>query len=236
MGTDSLRSKELKELQRILKYSFKDIGMLNTALTHSSYANEKGMLRNQYNERLEFLGDAVLQMITSEYLYNKYEEYPEGILTKMRASLVMGQALGAYSGSLGLGRFLRMGKGEETSGGRERESILANAFEAVIGSMYLDGGYSPVKAFVIRYIDERLLQLTYGDPTLDYKTALQESIQSSGDGAIQYRLISEQGPDHDKTFHVSVYIDNRSHGEGTGKSKKEAEQRAAKKALEQLGE
>jgi ribonuclease-3 len=228
------RAEELKKLQDRLGYSFGDIGLLNTALTHSSYANEKGLPRDEYNERLEFLGDAVLQMATSEFLYNRFRDKPEGFLTKLRASLVRGQALGPYAAGLGLGDFLLMGKGEEASGGRKRESILADAFEAVVGSMYLDGGYAAARDFINRYINEKICRLPSGGLGTDFKTALQEKVQASGGQGVQYRLVSEEGPDHDKTFRVRVCIGNRAYGEGTGKSKKEAEQRAAKKTLERL--
>jgi ribonuclease-3 len=230
------RTQELGKLQDRLGYRFEDIGLLNIALTHSSYANEKDLPRDGYNERLEFLGDAVLEMVVSEFLYNRFREYPEGALTKLRASLVKGQALGPYAAGLGLGEFLLMGKGEEASGGRKRGSILADAFEAVVGSMYLDGGYPAARDFIIRYINERISRLPEGGFTTDFKTTLQEKVQASGGRSVQYRLVSEQGPDHDKTFRVRVCIGDKSYGEGVGKSKKEAEQMAAKKAIERLEE
>jgi len=234
LNIDKTKYEQLEKLQDRLGYRFGDIGLLNTALTHSSYANEKGLSRDKYNERLEFLGDAVLQMATSEFLYSRFRVHPEGTLTKLRASLVKGQALGPYSARLGLGEFLLMGKGEETSGGREKESILADAFEAVVGSIYLDGGYPAARTFVIRYIKERISQMADGDFGADFKTALQEKVQAQEGLYIRYRLVSEQGPEHDKTFRVRVCIGSEDYGEGTGKSKKEAEQMAAKKALERL--
>ncbi len=236
VNIEKTRLKGLKTLQKRLGYDFKDIGLLNTALTHSSYANEKGMARNKYNERLEFLGDAVLQMTASEYLYNRFKECSEGVLTKIRASLVMGQTLGTHGVELGLGSFLRIGKGEELSGGRERISIITDAFEAVIGAVYLDGGYPAAKDFIVRYIDKNLTQLMEQDFNMDSKTLLQESVQSAGDWTIEYKVISQHGPDHDKTYHVRVYVNNKARGEGLGKSKKEAEQKAAKTALERLKE
>ncbi len=231
---DDARLRGLKTLQKRLGYKFKDIKLLNAALTHSSYANEKNMARDEYNERLEFLGDAVLQMVASEYLYNKFEGCSEGVLTKMRASLVMGQALGTHGADLKLGNFLRMGKGEEMCGGGERPSVLADAFEAVIGAVYLDGGYFRAKTLIIRYIEGKLSQLIENNFNVDSKTMLQEDIQASGDNIVEYKVISQHGPDHDKTFHVGVYINNKLYGEGTGKSKKEAEQKAAGIALERL--
>lgn len=228
------RLEELKKLQDRLGYRYKDIALLNCALTHSSYANEKGLPKSWHNERLEFLGDAVLEMITSEFLYREYTEYPEGTLTRMRAALVKGQALGLYAKELGLGKFLRIGRGEEQNGGRKRVSILADTLEAIIGSMYLDGGYAPARDFVLRYIRNKSKKRIDQSLADDYKTNLQEIVQASGRQEIEYRLVAQKGPDHDKTFRVRVLIGDRIYGEGDGKSKKEAEQRAAKMALEKL--
>ncbi|HQD41198.1 MAG TPA: ribonuclease III [Bacillota bacterium] len=228
------RLEELKKLQDRLGYRYKDIALLNCALTHSSYANEKGLGKDEYNERLEFLGDAVLEMITSEFLYNEFADCTEGTLTKMRAALVRGKALGQRARELGLGDFLQMGKGEDQNGGRSRISILADAFEAVIGSIYLDGGYAPAREFVLGYLQASARELAEQSLTGDYKTELQETVQASGHHAVEYRLVDQEGPDHDKTFRVRVLIGDRVYGEGTGKSKKEAEQNAAQKALERL--
>ncbi len=230
------RLEELGILQSRLGYRYKEASLLNTALTHSSYANERNLSIEHYNERLEFLGDAVLEMVTSEFLYNRFKGHPEGALTKMRASLVRGDALGLYSSKLGLGDFLLMGKGEENTGGRKRASILADAFEAVIGSIYIDGGYQPARNFVLRYIEDRID--ISADPIYarDHKTELQERVQASGGQAIEYRLTAQEGPDHDKTFRIQVCIGGEISGEGMGKSKKEAQQNAAKRALEKLEE
>jgi ribonuclease-3 len=231
---DGRRLSDLSRLQKRLGYNFKDIGLLDAALTHSSYANEKSLPKDRYNERLEFLGDAVLEMITSEFLYKEFDKHPEGALTKMRAALVREQALEYYAQQLGLGVFLQIGRGEEQSGGRKRASILADAFEAVVGAVYLDGGYVPARVFVEKYIKNRAPKLTGQSIAGDYKTVLQERIQAEGGKPADYRLVAQEGPDHDRTFRVNVYIDDRVYGEGTGKSKKEAEQNAAKKALEKL--
>jgi len=234
LSTDPKRLAELHKLQTRLGYRYKKLDLLNTALTHSSYANERNLSMEHYNERLEFLGDAVLEMVTSEFLYKRFKEYPEGTLTQIRASLVRGQALGLYAKELNLGTFQLMGKGEEAGGGRERISILADTLEAVIGSIYIDGGYRKAWDFIIKYIESRIDKLTDDNYTRDYKTALQEKIQSKTGQRIEYRLAAQEGPDHDKTFHVQVYIGNKGFGEGIGKSKKEAEQDAAKRTLERL--
>ncbi len=234
MSMDAERLAELDRLQGRLGYRYKDKGLLNVALTHSSHANEMNLSMEQYNERLEFLGDAVLEMITSELLYNRFEEYPEGVLTKIRAGLVNGQALGRYARKLGLGRFLLVGKGEKISGGNERVSVLADALEAVIGSIYIDGGYREASKFVCRYIESSLQRLEASAFAPDCKTALQEKVQAKSGLRIEYRLKAQSGPDHDKTFRVQVYIGDVCYAEGIGKSKKEAEQEAAKKALRKL--
>ena len=228
------RLEELKKLQDRLGYRYKDIALLNCALTHSSYANEKGLGKDEYNERLEFLGDAVLEMITSEFLFNEFADCTEGTLTKMRAALVRGKALGQRARELGLGDFLQMGKGEDQNGGRSRISILADTLEAVIGSIYLDGGDAPARECVLGYLQASARELAEQSLAGDYKTELQETVQASGHNTVEYRLVDQEGPDHDKTFRVRVLIGDRVYGEGTGKSKKEAEQNAAQKALERL--
>ncbi len=228
------RLAELAEFQDRIGYSFGNVHLLNYALTHSSFANEKELSVQEYNERLEFLGDAVLEMIASEYLYYRFPHYSEGSLTKMRASAVRGQALAVYAQRIGLGRFLLLGKGEDATGGRKRPSILADAFEAVIGAIYLDGGYEKAKEFAIKHIKDGTIDIVNGDVHYDFKTCLQEKIQSETGKPIEYRLVRQTGPDHDKTFYVKVWIGNEIWGEGTGKSKKEAEQDAAREALDKL--
>ncbi len=223
----------MKALEHNLGYSFKNESLLTNALTHSSYANE---VRNgvHSNERLEFLGDSVLSVIVADYLYKAFKNLPEGELTKLRASLVCEKALCQFSRELGLGEFLLLGKGEEKGGGRERNSILADAFEAVLAAMYLDGGMEIARKHVMRFI---LPELTHTDDEVfkDYKTALQEIIQRNPEESVTYILTNEKGPDHDKVFEVEVHLNSNVIGKGKGKSKKAAEQAAAKEALTLMG-
>lgn len=223
----------MKTLEHNLGYSFKNKSLLTNALTHSSYANEK---RNgvHSNERLEFLGDSVLSVIVADYLYKEFENLPEGELTKLRASLVCEKALCQFSRELSLGEFLLLGKGEEKGGGRERDSILADAFEAVLAAIYLDGGMEIARKHVMRFI---LRELTHTDDEVfkDYKTALQEIIQRNPEESVTYILTDEKGPDHDKVFEVEVHLNSNVIGKGKGKSKKAAEQAAAKEALTLMG-
>ncbi len=218
----------MKQLEKNIGYHFKDKNLLRTAVTHSSYANEnRGNI--SYNERLEFLGDAVLQLITSEKLFKENPSMPEGKMSKQRAALVCEDALAGYSTELNLGEFMLLGKGEETSGGRHRPSILADAFEAVTGAIFLDGGMENAKKFVLHFIDAAHLSLQ------DYKTLLQEIIQQNPGERLSYVVIGENGPDHDKSFTVEVRLNSNVIGTGKGKSKKQAEQSAAKEALALMG-
>ena len=223
----------METLEKKLGYTFKNKSLLLNALTHSSYANEA---RNGItsNERLEFLGDSVLSIIVSEFLYTKFPDIPEGELTKLRASLVCEKSLCSFSRELELGRFLRLGKGEDKGGGRERVSILADAFEAVLAAMYLDGGIEISRKHVMRFI---LKELKHTDDEVfkDFKTALQEIIQRNPEESVSYILIDEEGPDHDKIFTVEVHLNSNVIGTGKGKSKKQAEQMAAKQALHLMG-
>jgi len=223
----------MEALEKKLGYTFKNKSLLLNALTHSSYANEA---RNGItsNERLEFLGDSVLSIIVSEFLYTKFPDIPEGELTKLRASLVCEKSLCSFSRELELGRFLRLGKGEDKGGGRERVSILADAFEAVLAAMYLDGGIEISRKHVMRFI---LKELKHTDDEVfkDFKTALQEIIQRNPEESVSYILIDEEGPDHDKIFTVEVHLNSNVIGTGKGKSKKQAEQMAAKQALHLMG-
>ncbi len=223
----------METFEKNLRYTFKDKKILENALTHSSYANE---VRNGVtsNERLEFLGDSVLSIIVSEYLFSKFSQFPEGELTKIRASLVCEKSLCGFSRELNMGRFLRLGKGEEKGGGRERDSILADAFEAVLAAMYLDGGMDVAKKHVMRFIIPEL-EHTEDEVFKDYKTALQEIIQRNPEESVSYFLTGELGPDHDKIFEVEVRLNSNVIGKGKGKSKKRAEQMAAKQALELMG-
>lgn len=223
----------METFEKNLRYTFKDKKILENALTHSSYANE---VRNGVtsNERLEFLGDSVLSIIVSEYLFSKFSQFPEGELTKIRASLVCEKSLCGFSRELNMGRFLRLGKGEEKGGGRERDSILADAFEAVLAALYLDGGMDVAKKHVMRFIIPEL-EHTEDEVFKDYKTALQEIIQRNPEESVSYFLTGELGPDHDKIFEVEVRLNSNVIGKGKGKSKKRAEQMAAKQALELMG-
>ena len=216
------------EFEKNIHYTFNDKELLRTALTHSSYANEKkGKIR--FNERLEFWGDAVLQLITSEKLFKENPNMPEGKMSKQRAALVCEDALAGYAHEINLGDYLNLGKGEETTGGRKRPSILSDAFEAVIGAIFLDGGMEPAKKFVLHFVDAAHLSLQ------DYKTLLQEIIQQNPGEKLSYVVTEESGPDHDKQFTMEVHLNSNVIGKGTGKSKKHAEQAAAKEALALMG-
>jgi ribonuclease-3 len=215
-------------LQDVIGYRFKEEGLLTQALTHSSYANEKHMKKGSDNERLEFLGDAVLELASSEFLYEKYPDMPEGELTKLRASLVCEPTLAFCTEPLSLGDYLLLGKGEDLTGGRKRKSILSDALEAVIGAIYLDGGFANAKEFISKYIltDTEHKQLFY-----DSKTILQEEVQGGNMGSLHYELLREDGPDHNKHFVVAAYVGERQLGTGEGSTKKAAEQQAAYEAL-----
>ncbi len=221
-------------LEQKLGYKFNNINLLKNALTHSSYANE---VRNGFssNERLEFLGDSVLSIVVSDYIYKHYPNMPEGELTKLRASLVCEKSLCTFSRELELGSYLMLGKGEDKGGGRERDSILADAFEAVLAAIYLDGGMEPARRHVMNFV-LRELKHTDDEVFKDYKTALQEIIQRNPEESVTYILIDESGPDHDKSFTVEVRLNSNVIGKGTGKNKKRAEQMAAKEALMLMGE
>ncbi len=217
----------LKEFQEIIGYKFSQEGLLRQALTHSSYANEKHMKKHSDNERLEFLGDAVLEIISSDFLYKNYPNKPEGELTKLRASIVCEPTLALCTQEMRLGDFLYLGKGEDHTGGRKRKSILSDALEAVIGAIYLDGGFANAKEFIHRFIltDIEDKQLFY-----DSKTILQEVVQSRHQ-QMEYRLTGESGPDHNKEFAVDLVIAGEVMTSGIGHTKKAAEQEAAYKAL-----
>ena len=221
-------------LEQKLGYKFNNINLLKNALTHSSYANE---VRNGFssNERLEFLGDSVLSIVVSDYIYKHYPNMPEGELTKLRASLVCEKSLCTFSRELELGSYLMLGKGEDKGGGRERDSILADAFEAVLAAIYLDGGMEPARRHVMNFV-LRELKHTDDEVFKDYKTALQEIIQRNPEESITYILTDESGPDHDNSLTVEVRLNSNVIGKGTGKNKKRAEQMAAKEALMLMGE
>ncbi len=219
-----------------LIYQFRDTGLLTTAMTHSSYANEHRDQHIQNNERLEFLGDSILGLVSADYVFHRYPDVPEGFLTKMRAAVVCEQTLYEVAKELGLDRLLLLGKGEENGGGRKRPSILADSVEALIGAIYLDGGLESARAFILSFLPDKVDLAEKGGAFRDYKTALQEIVQKNRQETLHYRLSGESGPDHDKRFTVQVLLNRNIFAEGTGRSKKEAEQMAAKAALELMGE
>ena len=221
--------KKMEEFQQVIGYQFQNKNLLRQALTHSSYANEKHMHRLSDNERLEFLGDAVLEIISSEYLFNTYQDKPEGDLTKLRASIVCEPTLALCTKEMNLGKYLYLGKGEDMTGGRTRKSILSDALEAVIGAIYLDGGFASAKEFILRFI---LTDIEHKQLFYDSKTILQEIVQSSFKGQpMSYHLVREEGPDHDKTFVMQLFIGDRGFEEGSGRTKKSAEQQAAYRTI-----
>lgn len=223
----------LQRLEKSMGYSFKDKNLLINALTHSSYINEKSNLKN--NERLEFLGDAVLELVVSEGLYRRDPDMTEGELTKIRAKIVCTESLAKVSSECGFGQYIFMGKGEENTGGRVRKSILANTFEAIAGAVYLDGGLSAAKALILRLLQDTMQRAAEGILIFDYKTKLQEVVQQNPDGVLEYRLEQEKGPEHNKTFYVQLSHNGRIIGDGEGRNKKEAEQQAAYRGLIHLG-
>lgn len=223
----------MTDLEKKIEYEFKDPVLLRTALTHSSYANERSGV--ECYERLEFLGDSILGFVTAEFLYRHEPKIPEGRMTKLRAELVCEQNLHAVAEKLGISRFMLLGKGEEKSGGRERVSVLADMVEALIAAVFIDSGLEQAKRFIMENILNSA-DLSDVHAALDSKSALQEFVQRSADSKIVYEKVSETGPDHDKTFTFRVLINGNSFGEGTGKTKKEAEQEAAAKALSALSE
>ncbi|SDD47704.1 ribonuclease III [Sporomusa acidovorans] len=232
---DATRLQELTELCKTLNVVFSDYKLLHQALIHTSYANETKGANIRHNERLEFLGDAVLDLIITSYLFSQCPQLPEGELTKARAQVVCEQTLAKRALELGIGEYLLLGKGEALSGGRERISILADAFEAIIGAVYLDSGFRSAAKYVLHQLKSELVLVERGDYLKDYKTWLQEVVQKNNDSKIAYEVISERGPDHDKSFEVVALVNGERMGSGWGKSKKEAEQHAAKQALIKLG-
>ena len=215
-----------EDLQQVLHYTFKNPALLRIALTHTSFANES-KVSTTHNERLEFLGDSVLSVVVADHLFHQSKR-PEGELSRMRASLVSEEALFQFAEEIQLGEYLRLGHGEELGGGRTRPSVVSDAFEAVIAALYLDGGFEVARNFIMPFITEGKTAEE------DYKTRLQEVVQQSPDAALRYEVVGETGPDHDKKFTVSVWRNGTHLADGIGRSKKAAEQNAAKKALEKL--
>lgn len=216
--------RNLESLEKKTGYQFRNKSLLRHAMTHSSYINEKHLRKVDCNERLEFLGDAVLELVSSEYLFYGNPEMPEGQMTKERASMVCEKALAFCARELELGEYLLLGKGEDATGGRKRESITSDAMEALIGAIYLDGGFANAKEFIHRFI---LKDLENKKLFFDSKTILQEIVQANFKEVISYHLIGEEGPDHNKTFRVAVHIGEEEYGVGEGRTKKAAEQEAA---------
>ncbi len=223
-----MKRKDLKELQTAIGYTFQNEKLLKQALTHSSYAHERDGKKLGDNERLEFLGDAVLEVVSSEFLYQTHPEMNEGKLTKLRASLVCEQSLADCARKLQLGDYLCLGNGEDLTGGRERDSILSDAWEAVIGAMYLDGGFTSAKEFIRKFV---LSDIEHKKLFYDSKTILQELIQNKYKKTLHYEPIAEEGPDHNKRFTVQAYMDDVPLMTGIGKTKKSAEQNAAYQSL-----
>ena len=221
----------MEALEEKLGYRFTQRALLENALTHSSYANENKARGCQSNERLEFLGDSVLGMVTADYLFRTHPDLPEGDLTRTRAALVCEGSLVEVAQQLDLGTYLKLGKGEDAGGGRERPSIVADAVEAVIAAVYLDGGIGSARKIIQKFILDREEEKS---ASRDYKTALQELVQRESGQVLRYQLVGESGPDHAKTFTVQVDLNGRAVGRGEGRSKKEAEQMAARAAIEAL--
>ena len=220
--------KSFEELENKIGYQFRNKALLKQALTHSSFANEQKINKYDDYERLEFLGDAVLELVSSEFLFQENPQLPEGQLTKMRASMVCEPALAFCAREFGLEEYILLGKGEEMTGGRKKDSIVSDVMEAVIGAIYLDSGMEAAKSHIHKFI---LSDLEHKQLFYDAKTILQERVQRQGKGTLHYELIREEGPDHDKVFVVEAKIDDKKIGTGSGRTKKSAEQQAAYEAL-----
>ena len=224
----------MQELEKKLNYAFRNPALLDEALNHSSYANEHRAAHMKSNERLEFLGDSVLGFVTAEFLFSRHPDLPEGDLTRIRAALVCEQSLYEVAKKLDLGSYLKLGRGEEAGGGRERTSILADAMEAIFAAVYLDGGVAEASALIHRVLLDVEREEVVKERRRDYKTALQELVQRQVGQELTYQMVGEQGPDHAKIFQAEVLLNGVSVGSGFGRSKKEAEQAAAKTALKTL--
>ena len=229
-----MKSRNLKliEIEKILLIQFNNLNFLDVALTHSSFANQKAQV--DYNERMEFLGDSVLELTISEYLFNNYNEKLEGELTKLRSLIVCENSLYEIAKRWGLGGYINMSRGEELTGGRTRVSILADAVEAILAAIYLDQGFDSVSKFILKNFHDTISKACTNEIVLDYKTKLQENLQKNGEIDIQYNMIGFDGPPHKRIFYMEVIIDGISKGKGEGYSKKEAEQNAARNSLKVL--
>lgn len=228
------RRKELREFEAELGVRFKKIKLLDQALSHSSYVNELSDFSRPHNEKLEFLGDAVLELVISHELFDNYPSYFEGKLTKLRAAVVSMKTLAMIAKRIGIAPHIRLGKGEEVGGGRKRNSLLADALEAIIGAIYLDSGLKAARDFVLNHFSEEIERLDQDRHKMDYKSILQEITQSRFQTLPRYTILNESGPPHDRMFEVSLTINNEPYGIGTGRNKKEAQQSAAHAALEKL--
>lgn len=226
----------LKDFQEIIGYDFKNENLLVEALTHSSFANEMKEEDIRHNERFEFLGDSVLSLVISDYLFENHKELAEGQLTKIRSKIVCESSLGECSRGMKFGHYMRFGKGEELTGGRERLSILADMMEAVIAAIYLDGGIEPARDFIFKFMMKTVEDAIEGKVFLDYKTHLQELVQINKSNRLKYEVIKEEGPDHSKVFHTHVKLNEKVIGLGKGRSKKESEQSAARAGVQALKE
>lgn len=224
----------MKDFENIIEYKFKNPKLLEEALTHSSYANEHRDKHIKCNERLEFLGDAVLSIVVADYIFKSFPDLPEGELTKLRAALVCEKALYMFGKKIRLGDYLLLSRGERNGGGAERPSIVSDAFEAVIAAIYLDGGIDAASKHILRFVIPEVKNMSK-KPFKDYKTTLQEIVQKNPGEILEYHMVSESGPDHDKHFVFEVHLNSNVIGKGGGRSKKEAEQNAAREALELMG-
>lgn len=234
-SVSSSEKKKLKTFQHKVGYRFKDLSLLKRALTHKSYANEYRLPYTEQNERTEFLGDAVLELAISDLIMNSFQDSTEGDLSKLRAAVVNEQQLAELARQINLGDYLYLGKGEDQCQGREKDSLLSDAFEAVLGAIYLDSGFPAAYRVVKSQFKDLLTAATTSDISRDFKTKLQEESQNIFQSVPQYQLVNESGPDHDKTFEVHLLINRELYGRGMGKSKKQAEQAAAREALAKLG-
>lgn len=224
----------LEELEKALKLEFKQKNLLKTAFTHRSYLNEHSGEKLFHNERLEFLGDSVLGFIVSEYLYREYPNRPEGDLTNFRSSIVNARTLSEVARKLNLGKYLLLSKGEEATGGRDRQYLLANTFEALLGAIYLDSGLKHCEELINNHLLPLLPEIIDQGAYKDFKSGLQETAQEKFNTTPTYKVLEELGPDHDRTFRVGVFLNDKEIGQGTGKSKQQAEQEAASQALEKF--
>lgn len=230
---NSKRKKDLEEFQKSIGYTYSVIDLLNLAFTHSSYTNENTAYRD-HNERLEFLGDSVVNLVVTDLLYRDYKNLPEGDLTRIRASIICEDSFSKASSYLNIPKYILLGRGEEMNGGRKRKSLMADSFEAFCGSMYLDSNFNTVRNFLFEKFYKIVVDFISTHNVIDYKTMLQEEIQKFTRDKLRYKLIREEGPDHNKTFYFEVSLGSKILGKGKGKSKKEAEHNAAQDSLRKM--